>query len=49
MSYDIMTDRPGRSIWLVDTDTGAQTPLATVRDRGRPAVTRDDREALSIG
>jgi dipeptidyl aminopeptidase/acylaminoacyl peptidase len=29
MSYDIMTDRPRRSIWLVDTDTGAQTPLAT--------------------
>lgn len=29
MSYDIMTDRPRRSIWLVDVDTGAQTPLAT--------------------
>jgi dipeptidyl aminopeptidase/acylaminoacyl peptidase len=29
MTYDIMTDRPRRSIWLVDTDTGAQTPLAT--------------------
>src|SRR6201996_1468789 len=29
MSYDIMTDRPRRSIWLVDTDTGTQTPLAT--------------------
>src|SRR3569832_768819 len=29
MSYDIMTDRARRSIWLVDTDTGAQTPLAT--------------------
>jgi dipeptidyl aminopeptidase/acylaminoacyl peptidase len=29
MSYDIMTDRPRRSIWLVDTDTGVQTPLAT--------------------
>lgn len=29
MSYDIMTDRPRHSIWLVDTDTGAQTPLAT--------------------
>ena len=28
-SYDIMTDRPRRSIWLVDTDTGVQTPLAT--------------------
>jgi dipeptidyl aminopeptidase/acylaminoacyl peptidase len=29
MTYDIMTDRPRRSIWLVDTDSGAQTPLAT--------------------
>jgi len=29
VAYDIMTDRPRRSIWLVDTDTGAQTPLAT--------------------
>jgi dipeptidyl aminopeptidase/acylaminoacyl peptidase len=29
VSYDIMTDRPRRSIWLVDADTGAQTPLAT--------------------
>jgi len=29
MTYDIMTDRPRRSIWLVDADTGAQTPLAT--------------------
>jgi dipeptidyl aminopeptidase/acylaminoacyl peptidase len=29
MSYDIMTDRPRRSIWLVDADTGTQTPLAT--------------------
>src|SRR3569832_75231 len=29
MSYDIMTDRARRSIWLVDTDTGAQPPLAT--------------------
>lgn len=29
MSYDVMTDRPRQSIWLVDADTGAQTPLAT--------------------
>src|SRR5690242_16737829 len=29
VSYDIMTDRPRRSIWLVDTDTGTQTPLVT--------------------
>jgi len=29
MSYDIMTDRARRSIWLVDTDTGVQTPVAT--------------------
>jgi dipeptidyl aminopeptidase/acylaminoacyl peptidase len=29
VAYDIMTDRPRRSIWLVDTDTGIQTPLAT--------------------
>jgi dipeptidyl aminopeptidase/acylaminoacyl peptidase len=29
VGYDIMTDRPRRSIWLVDADTGAQTPLAT--------------------
>ncbi|MBV8805685.1 MAG: S9 family peptidase, partial [Sinobacteraceae bacterium] len=27
VSYDIMTDRPRRSIWLVDLDTGSQTPL----------------------
>ena len=29
VAYDIMTDRPRRAIWLVDLDTGAQTPLAT--------------------
>src|SRR5882724_5231481 len=29
VSYDIMTDRRRRSIWLVDADTGVQTPLAT--------------------
>jgi dipeptidyl aminopeptidase/acylaminoacyl peptidase len=29
VSYDIMTDRPRRSIWLVDADSGVQTPLAT--------------------
>ncbi len=29
VSYDVMTDRPRRSIWLVDADTGTQTPLAT--------------------
>ncbi len=29
VAYDIMTDRPRRSIWLVDTDTGTQTPLVT--------------------
>jgi dipeptidyl aminopeptidase/acylaminoacyl peptidase len=29
VAYDIMTDRPRRSIWLVDADTGTQTPLAT--------------------
>jgi dipeptidyl aminopeptidase/acylaminoacyl peptidase len=29
VSYDVMTDRPRRSIWLVDADTGAQAPLAT--------------------
>jgi dipeptidyl aminopeptidase/acylaminoacyl peptidase len=29
VSYDIMTDRPRRSIWLMDADTGTQTPLVT--------------------
>jgi dipeptidyl aminopeptidase/acylaminoacyl peptidase len=29
VTYDIMTDRPRRSIWLVDVDTGVQSPLAT--------------------
>jgi len=28
VAYDIMTDRPRRSIWLVDLDTRAHTPLA---------------------
>lgn len=28
-TYEIMSDRPRRSIWLVDADTGTQTPLAT--------------------
>jgi dipeptidyl aminopeptidase/acylaminoacyl peptidase len=28
-SYDIMADRPRQSIWLVDVDTGAQTPIAS--------------------
>jgi len=27
-SYDVMTDRPRDSIWLIDVATGAQTPLA---------------------
>jgi dipeptidyl aminopeptidase/acylaminoacyl peptidase len=29
MSYDIMSDRPRSSLWLVDTDTGLQTPIAS--------------------
>src|SRR5882757_4722517 len=29
VAYDIMTDRRRRSIWLVDADTGVQTPLGT--------------------
>jgi dipeptidyl aminopeptidase/acylaminoacyl peptidase len=28
-SFDIMTDRGRRSIWLIDTESGAQTPLIT--------------------
>jgi dipeptidyl aminopeptidase/acylaminoacyl peptidase len=28
VDHDIMTDRAHRSIWLIDTQTGAQTPLA---------------------
>jgi dipeptidyl aminopeptidase/acylaminoacyl peptidase len=29
MSYDIMSDRPRSSLWLVDTQSGLQTPIAT--------------------
>ncbi|HEY0341661.1 MAG TPA: DPP IV N-terminal domain-containing protein, partial [Steroidobacteraceae bacterium] len=29
MSYDIMTDSPRSSLWLMDVDTGTQTPVAT--------------------
>lgn len=29
MAYDIMTDRPRSTLWLVDLDTGLQTPIAT--------------------
>jgi dipeptidyl aminopeptidase/acylaminoacyl peptidase len=29
MAYDIMSDRPRSSLWLVDVDTGLQTPIAT--------------------
>ena len=29
VSYDVMTDRGRQSIWLVDADSGAQTPLVT--------------------
>ncbi|HEY6923087.1 MAG TPA: hypothetical protein VI653_06440, partial [Steroidobacteraceae bacterium] len=29
MSYDIMTDRPKSTLWLVDIATGLQTPIAT--------------------
>lgn len=28
-SFDVMTDRGRSSIWLIDTDSGAQTPLVT--------------------
>ena len=28
VSFEIMTDRPRRSIWLVDVDTGTQVPVA---------------------
>ena len=28
-SYDIMTDRGRQTIWLIDTESGAQTPLVT--------------------
>ena len=29
VSFDIMSDRGRQSIWLVDAETGAQTPLVT--------------------
>ena len=29
MSYDIMTDRPKSTLWLMDLDSGVQTPLAS--------------------
>ena len=29
ISFDIMSDRPRRAIWLIDPATGAQTPLST--------------------
>ena len=29
MANDIMTDRQSQSLWLIDTATGAQTPLAS--------------------
>jgi dipeptidyl aminopeptidase/acylaminoacyl peptidase len=29
VSFDVMTDRGRQSIWLADTDSGAQTPLVT--------------------
>ncbi len=29
VSFDVQTDSPRSSLWLVDTDTGEQTPLAT--------------------
>jgi dipeptidyl aminopeptidase/acylaminoacyl peptidase len=29
MSYDIMSDRPRQAIWLMDVDTGTQTPLVS--------------------
>ena len=29
MSYDVMSDRPRSTLWLVDIDTGVQTPIAT--------------------
>jgi len=29
MSYDIMTDRPKSTLWLIDIDSGSQTPIAT--------------------
>ncbi len=28
MSYDIMSDRPRSTLWLMDVDTGVQTPIA---------------------
>ena len=27
MSYDIMSDRPKSTLWLMDVDSGAQTPV----------------------
>ena len=29
VSFDIMTDRGRQSIWLIDTESGEQTPLVT--------------------
>src|ERR1700742_5196307 len=29
MSYKIMSDRPRSTLWLMDVDTGTQTPVAT--------------------
>ena len=48
-SYDIMTDRARRSIWLVDVATGAQQPLASnTTSQSRPRWSPDGKRLAYV-
>ncbi|MGC1305088.1 MAG: S9 family peptidase [Caulobacteraceae bacterium] len=48
-SYDIMTDRARRSIWLVDAATGAQQPLASnTTSQSRPRWSPDGKRLAYV-
>jgi len=49
VGFDVMTDSPRRTIWLVDTDTGAQTPLvAGAGSHGSPRWSPDGKRLAYV-
>ena len=49
VSYDVMRDRAVRSIWLVDTNTGEETPVAVGDgDDGSPRWSPDGKRLAYV-